>query len=131
MSNPDRPEVGTISWTDLTVENAETVRDFYSRVVGWTSEPVDMGGYSDFTMNLPASGNTAAGICHRRGSSADLPAQWLIYITVEDVDKSIAACIELGGKVIAGPKTMAGYGRYCVIRDPAGAVAALFEHEKK
>jgi len=30
-------------------------------------------------------------------------------------------------KVLVGPKDMSGYGRYCVIVDPAGAVSALFE----
>ena len=81
-------------------------------------------------MNAPESGDTIAGICHTRDSNADLPPQWLIYITVENLDQSISSCKELGGKVIAGPKSMAGYGRYCVIEDPAGAVAALFEFEK-
>lgn len=126
MSDTKTPEVGTISWTDLTVANAEKVRDFYSAVVGWKFAPVDMGGYSDFNMNTP-SGKTAAGICHARGVNAELPPQWLVYIIVENVDKSAARCVELGGKVIAGPKGMGGQGRYCVIQDPAGAVAALFE----
>ena len=39
-------------------------------------------------MMAPESGKVAAGVCHARGSNAKLPAQWLIYITVEDVDKS-------------------------------------------
>ena len=119
-------DVGSITWTDLTVENAEEVRSFYSEVVGWEPDPVDMGGYSDFTMNTPDAGKAIAGICHARGSNAELPAQWLVYITVEDVDASAKRCVELGGKVIAGPKNMGGHGRYCVIEDPAGAVAALF-----
>jgi predicted enzyme related to lactoylglutathione lyase len=126
VSNSAKSEVGTITWTDLTVANAEAVRDFYSAVVGWKSSPVDMGGYNDYNMNTPESGKTAAGICHTRGVNAELPPQWLVYITVEDVDKSAARCVELGGKVIAGPKGMGGHGRYCVIQDPAGAVAALF-----
>jgi hypothetical protein len=29
--------------------------------------------------------------------------------------------------VLAAPRNFGGQGRYCVIRDPAGAVAALFE----
>jgi hypothetical protein len=58
--------------------------------------------------------------------NASLPPQWLIYITVANVDISAATCLELGGKVLVDPKDMGGYGRYCVIQDPAGAVAALF-----
>ncbi len=130
MSNSAKSEVGTITWTDLTVANAEAMRDFYSNVVGWKSSPVDMGGYNDYNMNTLESGKTAAGICHTRGVNAELPPQWLVYITVEDVDKSAARCVELGGKVIAGPKGMGGHGRYCVIQDPAGAVAALFTPQR-
>ena len=127
MSDTSKSEIGTIGWTDLTVPDAEKVRDFYSAVAGWKSTPVEMGGYSDFNMNLPASGKTVAGICHRRGANADLPAQWLIYITVADVEQSAAQCRKLGGKILMGPKDMGSYGRMCVIQDPAGAVAALFQ----
>src|SRR5689334_12438889 len=131
MSETDRPEVGTVGWTDLTVPNAEEVRDFYHQVVGWTPQPLDMGGYSDFVMAAPASGKGVAGVCHARGSNVGLPAQWLIYIVVEDVDQSAARCVELGGKLIAGPKDMGGQGRYCVFQDPAGAVAALWQNARK
>jgi predicted enzyme related to lactoylglutathione lyase len=126
MSEPTKPQVGTVGWMDLTVENAQDVRDFYGEVVGWSASDVDMGGYSDFCMNTPGSGTTVAGICHARGTNAGLPAQWLMYITVEDLDASVARVEALGGKVIAGPRDMGAQGRYCIIEDPAGAVAALY-----
>jgi predicted enzyme related to lactoylglutathione lyase len=119
------PRPGTITWTDLTVENAEQLRDFYESVIGWSPEPVAMGGYSDYAMN-DADGDPAAGICHARGGNADLPPQWLVYITVDDLEHSIAACQRLGGSVVAPPRSYAG-GRYCVIKDPAGAVCALYQ----
>ena len=126
MSEDTSSEVGRIGWTDLTVSNAEEIRKFYSDVVGWKSDPVDMGGYNDFNMNVPATNDAIAGICHARGSNADLPAQWIVYITVENLNDSTRRCQELGGKILAGP-TSAGGGRYCVIQDPAGAVAALYQ----
>lgn len=118
--------VGSIGWVDLTVPDADRVRDFYAQVTGWKPEPVDMGGYSDYTMTQPESGEGTAGVCWQRGGNADLPAQWLIYVIVADLDASMASCRELGGEVISGPKTM-GAARYCVIRDPAGAVSALYQ----
>jgi predicted enzyme related to lactoylglutathione lyase len=124
MSDPG--PIGTIGWIDLTVPNAPAIRDFYQAVVGWTISPVKMGDYDDFCMNPPATGQPVAGICHACGENADLPPQWLIYITVRDVDVSAAKSVSLGGKIIAGPRNLGGQGRFCVIRDPAGAVAALF-----
>ena len=129
MSTESKPVPGSIVWTDLTVPNAEELRDFYSQVVGWKPSNVPMGGYSDFSMNSPASGEPVAGVCHARGVNAGLPPQWLVYITVDDLDRRIARCRDLGGEVVAGPKAMGPHARYCVIRDPAGAVAALIESQ--
>lgn len=120
-------KVGTIGWTDLTVPDAEAIRDFYSDVVGWKTLPVGMGEYDDFNMTNPETSEPVVGVCHKRGTNADLPSQWMIYINVENLDKSVARCTELGGKIIVASKNMGSMGRYCVIEDPAGAVSALFE----
>jgi hypothetical protein len=129
MKEKEKPEVGSITWCDLTITNAAEVKDFYAKVIGWIPEGLSMGDYDDYSMIAPESGKVAAGICNARGPNAKLPPQWLIYITVEDVDKSADHCIQLGGKIIVEPKSMQGYGRYCVIQDPAGAVCALFKPE--
>lgn len=126
MSNAVEPAPGTIAWTDLTVSEAETVRDFYEQVAGWRSEPVDMGSYRDFNMLAGASG-PIAGICHARDSNAAIPPQWMIYIVVSDLDAAMRRCRELGGEIVREPGDPAGGGRFCVLRDPAGAVAALYE----
>ncbi len=123
-------EPGTISWTDLTVENADEIRNFYSYVVGWKFEFVSMGEYSDYCMLTPNTKKTVAGICHASGINADLPPQWMIYINVANLEKSVENCLKLGGKIIAGPQKYSGSGEYCVIQDPAGAVCALFEPKK-
>ena len=122
----DNSQVGKIGWIDMTVDDADGLRDFYKTVVGWKTESVSMGDYSDYSMTLPASGDAVTGICHARGSNAELPSGWLIYITVADVEASAAACTDNGGEVLVEPKSLAG-GRFCVIRDPSGAVAALYQ----
>lgn len=119
-------EVGKIGWIDMTVDDASGVRDFYKTVVGWETDDVDMGGYSDYVMKMPGSGEGVTGVCHARGSNADLPSGWLIYIVVADVEQSAAACAAHGGKVVVEPRGLAG-GRFCIIEDPAGSVAALYQ----
>ena len=121
----DKQAIGTIGWHDLTVDDADEIRDFYSGVVGWEPSSVDMGGYSDYSM-APPGGQAVGGVCHARGSNQGLPAQWLMYVTVEDADAGARRCEALGGKVLAGPKNIGPTARYCVIEDPAGAVMALY-----
>ena len=121
-----KQDIGKIGWIDITVEDAPRLRDFYAKVTGWKPEDVSMGDYADFNMTMPADGTPAAGICHARGGNADLPPQWLIYIVVADCDASAEVCSAEGGTVLVGPKPMAG-GRFAVIEDPSGAVAAIFQ----
>jgi uncharacterized protein len=120
-----KPVPGSVTWRDVTVENAESLRDFYESVAGWTSSPVDQGGYNDFVM-LDTEGNGVSGICHAKGSNSGLPPQWLIYITVEDLDARLEQVVALGGRVVNGPRSV-GADRMAVIEDPAGAVCALYQ----
>jgi uncharacterized protein len=125
----DMPETGSIAWVDLTIPDAPALRTFYQHVVGWEPSEVPMGEYQDFAMNLPGTQIPAAGICHARGSNAAIPPQWLVYITVENLDVSMTQCKMRGGTVLVDPRG-SGRGRYCVIKDPAGAVCALYEPPK-
>ncbi len=52
-------EVGKIGWIDTTVGDAHGIRDFYKTVVGWGSDDVSMGEYSDYSMTLPSNGEDA------------------------------------------------------------------------
>jgi predicted enzyme related to lactoylglutathione lyase len=93
----DDIQIGKIGWIDMTVDDADGLPDFYKSVVGWETEAVSMGDYVDYSMNLPGSGEAVSGICHAGG-----------------------------GEVLVPPKGLAG-GRFCVIRDPSGATAALYQ----
>ena len=122
----DNAETGKIGWIDISVDDASGLADFYAKVVGWKPDQVSMGEYSDFNMIMAGSSEPAAGICHARGSNAELPPQWLIYIVVEDAAKSARICTDNGGKILVEPKSTGG-GTFYVIEDPSGAVAALYQ----
>ena len=117
---------GTIGWQDLTVDNAEQVRDFYSEVTGWKSQPLSMGDYDDYVMLSPDGQTAVGGVCHARGVNANIPPVWMVYINVEDLDESVESVKKLGGEIVDGPRAL-GEGRFAVIRDPAGAVCGLIE----
>ena len=116
--------IGKVEWMDLTVPDAGQLQKFYTSVVGWSSNDVDMGSYSDFNLNLPGTEDTIAGVCHSRSNNDNIPSQWLIYVRVESVADSAERCKKMGGEVLDGPRRMGG-SNFCVIKDPAGAVMAL------
>lgn len=120
--------IGSIGWIDLTVTNASEVKDFYAEVIGWKPEGLSMGDYEDFNMTI--DGEPRTGICHKKGPNANIPSQWMIYINVADMSASTQAVEKLGGKLLSEIKSMGGYGKFCIIEDPAGAVCTLFEPEQ-
>lgn len=122
---PQPPKLGTIGWTDLTVPDATRVAEFYRQVAGWGVQPLSMGEYDDYVMTAGDTG--VAGVCHARGANEGLPAQWLIYVSVADLEASLAHTRELGGEVVVGPRDLGAYGTMAVIRDPAGAVLGLIQ----
>ena len=118
---------GVIGWMDLTVDDADRIRDFYRDVVGWKTMDVSMGDYNDYCM-LSADDQVRAGICHHRGQNTGIPAAWIMYINVTDLDDKMDKVKQLGGEIILGPRKMGEKARYCFIKDPAGAYCALFDH---
>jgi predicted enzyme related to lactoylglutathione lyase len=121
-----RKAIGSIGWLDLTVDDAPALRDFYRAIVGWTPSDCDMGGYADYVMSTPVTNEATAGVCHARGANAGLPAVWLAYLVVANLEASLAAAEARGGRRRSTIRS-AGGGRFAVIEDPAGACVALFE----
>jgi len=57
-----------------------------------------------------------------------VPDAGTVRIVVADLDAAIERCEARGGKLLLGAPKSAGKGkRFCVIQDPAGAVAALYQ----
>lgn len=127
MENP-KYEHGTINWRDLTTNKADELREFYKEIAGWTSEDIAMKDgneqYNDYIMK-DAKGNTIAGICHSRGANMGIPPQWMMYISVENIDETIEKIVKLNGKLIKEHKSKDGSTFYAMLEDPAGAVFAL------
>ncbi|MDG1732631.1 MAG: VOC family protein [Thalassotalea sp.] len=118
--------IGDMAWLDLTVSNAEQVKDFYADVIGWQAEGCSMGDYEDFTMMSATTGEAIGGVCHAKGVNADLPPAWMPYFLVADIEQSVSAVLAKGGKLVTEIKSMGGDDKYVIIKDPAGAVCALY-----
>ncbi|CAN5675277.1 VOC family protein [soil metagenome] len=126
----DAPPVGRIAWLDLTVPDADTLRDFYREVVGWSIHEVEMTdegeAYADYAM-LAEDGSPAGGVCHARGKNLGMPPVWLLYLTVGDLAESVRRVPEEGGSVVKGVLGKDGELMYAAIRDPVGAFVALMQ----
>ena len=113
-------------WNELATPDVQKCRDFYTKLLGWTVRESPMG--PDFTYYLwQADGKDVGGMYQTGGPNTEgVPPHWMSYIGVADVDASAARVAELGGTVVSPPMDIPETGRFCMVRDPGGAMIALF-----
>ena len=126
--NKPKPKYGQFFWCDITVEDANSLKDFYQEVVGWQVHPIGMKdgdeSYDDYAMMIDEE-TSGGGVCTKRGVNSNIPSQWIMYINVENVEKSLNKALELGGKLIKEGRKKDGTYQYAIIQDPTGAVFGL------
>ena len=117
---------GRFVWRELTTPDPAAAAAFYGAAFGWTAESANMG--MPYTM-LRQPGVEAAVGGAMAPQMEGVPPHWLDYITVDDLEASVARVPELGGTLLTEIMTVPGTGRFAVVRDPLGGVFALFVGE--
>jgi predicted enzyme related to lactoylglutathione lyase len=115
---------GKISWKELMTRDAEASARFYRGLFGWVREEVDVGG-SAYTF-FKVGEEPVAGMAVLSAKSEGTPEGWTNYVTVENLEDSIAKTRELGGKVCKDI-TALPIGRFAIVQDPHGAVIGLWQ----
>jgi len=118
---------GCLTWNELQTRDPETTATFYSGLFDWTTEPIEEDGELAY-VTLKNVGSSNGGMLPMSEQHGDAPSYWLAYFTVPSCDGAVARVLELGGEVLVRPLDI-GAGRISVVRDPQGAVFALFEGE--
>ena len=113
-------------WADLAAHNEKSARSFYSAVFGW-----DFTAHSEYSLgylsNYPIVGIYAMPPEFKQQS---LPAFWMSYIRVDDVQKVVRNARRLGAR-IEFTDNANDYGAAALIRDPLGAGFTVIESKEK
>lgn len=107
---------GRFVWRDLMTSDGAAARDFYTRLFGWSVKPMDMHGFT--YLMLGAHGRDFGGIVQEPG----VPPHWIAYVSVDDLDATLARVPALGGNVCVPATPIPNVGRFAVVADPEGAV---------
>ena len=119
---------GTPSWVDLATTDQDGAKTFYSSLLGWDWNDMDMGDGAFYSM-AQLKGKSAAGAYTQMQDERDMgiPPHWTTYITVDDVDATAAKVESAGGKVHVPPFDVFDSGRMTMIEDPTGGVVGLWQ----
>jgi predicted enzyme related to lactoylglutathione lyase len=120
-------EAGTVGWNELGTRDTAAAKEFYGAVFGWgyDDEPSDRVG----TYTIWKAGEAMVGgmiDLNALGMPAEIPANWLVYFTVEDADATVEKLQSGGGSVMNGPIDIP-VGRFAVVADQFGAAFAVMQ----
>jgi len=116
-------EAGSAAWFELYSSNAKQARDFYMTMLGATADltPGDMEYYV-----LKHGDEMLGGIMQIDPSWGNMPSQWVTYFSVINVEETVSAVTQRGGKIM-GNIDDSPFGRIAALTDPSGAVFKIVE----
>lgn len=118
---------GRFCWYELMTTDPRTAEEFYAAVAGWGTE--EWQG-SDPPYTLWKNGPTALGglmELPEEAAAAGVPPHWIAYVSTPDFDASLQEARATGAELVWGPRSLPGVGRFAGVRDPQGAMFALYE----
>lgn len=122
---------GTFCWVELGTTNSEAAKNFYGELFRWTFTDNPAGPDMVYSI-IGLDGKDVAGSYQLSGEmrSQGIPAHWLSYVSVASADESAEKAKTLGATLMKEPFDVFDAGRMAVIKDPTGAVFALWQRLK-
>lgn len=117
---------GKFIWCELMTPDTKGAKDFYTKVVGWTTSEMTVPGMPPYTI-FEADGVGRAGmmVFPAELEGTGIPPNWTGYVAVDDVDQSARDFAANGGSVRRPPEDIPEIGRFAVVADPHGAVICI------
>jgi predicted enzyme related to lactoylglutathione lyase len=127
---PDMPGHGEFCWSEIASTDLKKAKPFYENVFGWKFDKSENTGnemeYLEFSSSGEAYPDAALYEMNPEMFGGQTPpAHIALYVSVDDIDASIATVTELGGTVLFGPYDIPKVGRMAVVADPTGANISL------
>lgn len=120
-------DVGCMGWNELHTRDYEAASAFYRGLFGWEPEVIKQDGQTVY-VTIKNAGRQNGGIMPMSGENGGAPSAWVPYFTVPSRDAAVQKTKDLGGALVVGPLDLPA-GRIAILRDPQGAVFAIFEGE--
>jgi hypothetical protein len=109
---------------ELTTHDLPKAKEFYSALFGWQLQDMPMANGTNYTMINVGEG-TGGGMM--TAPDPGIPPHWLPYVAVDDLAASTRRARDLGATMIMENVPVADYGKFTILKDPTGAVIAMWQ----
>jgi predicted enzyme related to lactoylglutathione lyase len=122
-------EPGAVVWADLSTPDQPRASRFYGDLFGWkmTGGKNEVDANAGDYFHIVNDGDFIGGIPPAEHRNPQMPAHWLIYVSVPDANAAVTKAQSLGGRLLHGPVTIERARTFAVLADPQGAVFAVVD----
>lgn len=117
-------EPGAAAWVELATRDTPAATAFYQALFAWSVS-------ADDYPHLSTGDREFGGVrdLNATGAPESVPPHWLLYFRTQDVAATTQRAAELGAQILSKPFALPGTGSFATLRDPQGALFALYEAE--
>jgi predicted enzyme related to lactoylglutathione lyase len=114
---------GHFHWNELMTRDVAAAKKLYADALGWTFDEMPMPDGTLYHICL-ADGQTVGGLFDitDKPDMAQVPASWMAYVAVDDIDDRLAKAKVAGAQVMGEPFDVPGVGRIAMVMQPDGAM---------
>ena len=109
---------------ELNTGDVKQAKKFYQGLFDWKMADVPMGPMTYTTISTGKRGE-GGGITQK--PMAEAPTQWLPYVLVDSVKRTIAKAQKRGAQIVVAYQPISGMGALGVFIDPTGAALGVWE----
>lgn len=109
-------------WYELLTIDPAAAAAFYGAVIGWTAVDASQPGMDYRILNMNGVGVGGLMALPPGAAASGMPPCWLGYVSVPDVDASVASIRAAGGAEHVPAMDVPNVGRMAMVADPQGAV---------
>jgi predicted enzyme related to lactoylglutathione lyase len=119
---------GAFCWTELSTNDVQGAKSFYTQVFGLDTEETPIPGGGTYVQFLK-DGKRVAGLSEQMKHERDkaVPPHWNTYIAVDDADVVTKEAEGLGATIVAPAFDVLESGRMAVVMDPTGAPISFWQ----
>ena len=119
-------EKNSMMWFELITNEIESVSKFLQSMFNWSVQHTSVDGEHYWFIWME---KVLIGGIHTKLNETGGKTGWIPYFKVDDIDKYIRNCEELGGTIVFGPKSVPDLGSYAIATDPESNIFGFTSYD--
>ena len=123
----------TIIHFEIPANDVEKLKGFYEKLFGWKIIHAPMGGFDYWVIQTVSTDEKGMllkpgvnGGMYKKADKTQVPVN---YVSVDNIDATLASLAKSGGKIVGAKQSLPGVGTFAICLDPEGNPFGIIKPE--